>query len=89
MKLDSETARDIAYRSADPAVYGHVAEEFTGTTRWGVVYRTIFIHQGKYYALEWEQGATELQEDEFTERSEFEAYEVKPVRVTVTEYHKP
>lgn len=90
MKLDADTARDIAYRASDPDRYTHVAEEHLGESRWGIIKRTVFIDKQykKYYAFTWEQGATEMQDYDEFDNGDIDIEEVNPVKVEVTEYHK-
>jgi len=90
MQIESGIAETIGYgRSTER--YTHIETEFVDETRWGSVWRTVYLdsEDDRYYAFEWERGATEMQDyDDFDDVSHIEVEEVKPFRVTVTEFHK-
>jgi hypothetical protein len=65
-----------------------IEDEFVGTSRWTNNHRMILKHDDKYYAVDYQQGATEYQDvDMFDDRDgTVEATEVEPVEVTTTVY---
>ena len=40
-----------------------IYEEITGRTRWSILYWSVFEHDGEYWAVEYSDGATELQDE--------------------------
>lgn len=64
--------------------------EIIDTSRWSVIYRAIFFHDGKYYETNYSCGATEMQDEspyEY-EPDEIECSEVVQVTKTITVYEK-
>ena len=93
MKLDSATARKLAYsaihsRVGPYLVKGHELVDAGPGEAW---YRTVVYFQtpqgtnNGYYAFEWEQTH---HYDSFDVESEFETYPVQPVIRTITTYER-
>lgn len=51
--------------------------------RWSVVYRNVYRYEGQYWAVEYDEPATENQE---IDNSEYSVYEVTPVTKTIIDY---
>lgn len=66
----------------------HIATEDFDQTRWGVVAQSVVQDpDGKFWALDWERGATEHQDyNDFSGREEMTWHRVYPHQVTVTKY---
>lgn len=69
------------YRFIEDAIL--IEETIVDHTRWSVVYRQIWEHQGKFWEVYDEQPATEYQSYEFEGRT---LLEVRPVEKTVVVY---
>lgn len=77
MKEMSETELStIAYNYSDYEVVDTIEGD---CGRWTQHITTIFKDGNKFYALEWERGLTEYQEDEFY----WQPYEVEPYQETI------
>ena len=91
MNLTREEAQHLAYGDR---VDGW--EEVEGTrkivdhTRWSVVSSAVFLHveSGKFYMLQWSEGATEMQDQSPFDWADPNPIEVKPVEKTITVYEK-
>lgn len=78
MKFTEEQVRDCVFGGFD----GTVVETIQGDDRrWSRTNRTIIEKDGKFYALFWEEGLTENQDNEFEEQ---DAKEVRPIDTVVT-----
>lgn len=81
-EFSEEELRDIRWN------FEEVVTEYEEPRRWTRTATTIFIVADRYFALEWEQGLTECQENEFWEQP----YEVEKKEysktVIVTEWIK-
>ena len=63
-------------------VWEHEIESIRGESRrWSRTVSTTVEHEGKYYRLVWEEGLTEMHENEYDAQ---DAYEVKKITRTVT-----
>jgi len=75
MEITKEEAQRIVWE--DTSDFKMIESNVTDTTRWSVYYEGICQHieTGKYYFIDWSQGATEMQDE-----SPFE-YHVGPVKL--------
>ena len=71
-KLDEGTLRELAY-------YYGIDDECGENRRWSRWRKTILHLNDRYFALEWDEGLTEMQPDEFYEQ---------PYEVRLNEYDK-
>lgn len=97
MKLDAETARELAWGQAGQVINGFtvVENEIEDTSRWSVHYRLVILNQynNTYWKTWYSEGATESQderpfEDEYEYGKSVEFHEVEPVEVVTIEYRK-
>lgn len=81
MKLTAEQVQDLAYGD-DINGFEFIAEVEGEDRRWSRTIQVIAKHteSGKLYSVEYEQGLTEMQENEYEDQ---EAKEVEPVTKTV------
>lgn len=78
MNFTEEQVRDCVFGGLD----GTVVETIQGDDgRWSRTNRTIIEKDGKFYALFWEEGLTENQDNEFEEQ---DAKEVRSIDTVVT-----
>jgi hypothetical protein len=87
LSLKAEEARLIAY--GDHELFEDVTSEITDTTRWSVCYGKIAkrIFDGKFFKLNYEVGATEMQDESPYEwEDEVSIPEVFPVEKTIIVY---
>lgn len=71
-ELDGKVLEDLAY-------YQTIDEEYGENRRWSRWIRSIIDLNGRYFAIEWDQGLTEYQPDEFWNQ---------PYEVELKEYDK-
>ena len=71
-ELDENTLCDLAY-------YYGIDDEYGENRRWSRWRKTILNLNGRYFALVWDEGLTEMQSDEFYEQ---------PYEVELKEYDK-
>ena len=71
-ELDEKVLEDLAY-------YQTIDEEYGENRRWSRFVKSIVDLNGRYFAIEWDQGLTEMQPDEFWEQ---------PYEVELKEYDK-
>ena len=70
-------------------VFSNEHEEFIGQTRWSIIKLIIFKYNDKFYGFEFEEGATEYQDNEWFEVDEmYEIPEYEPIEVIKTEWRK-
>lgn len=83
MKLTKKEARMVVYD--DHSDFEVKEENIIDTSRWSIIKKGIFQHipSGKFYSLEWSEGATECQEEKPFEYTEPELIEVEQVEKTV------
>lgn len=72
VELDERVLEDLAY-------YQTIYDEYGENRRWSRFVRTIVDLNGRYFAIEWDQGLTEMQSDEFYNQ---------PYEVELKEYDK-
>lgn len=79
---DEDLLREAAWGDADG--FETVQTKIIDHRRWSVTMETVFRRQsdGKLFAMYWDRGATESQDNEYA----IEALEVEAVEVTVIEY---
>ena len=65
-ELNEKTLQELAY-------YYGIDDEFGENRRWSRWRKTILNLNGRYFAIEWDEGLTEMQPDEFYNQP----YEVK------------
>lgn len=98
MKLDVETARELAYGQPGQVINGFtvVENEIMDTSRWSVNYRLVILNRynNTYWKTWYSEGATEYQDeqpfDEFYNdySGGVEFHEVEPVEVVRVEYRE-
>ncbi len=71
-ELDEKVLQDLAY-------YQTINDEYGENRRWSRWVRSIIDLNGRYFAIEWDQGLTEYQPDEFWDQ---------PYEVELKEYDK-
>lgn len=71
-KLDEKILTELAYEYS-------VNDEYGENRRWSRFVRSIIDLKGRYFAIDWDQGLTEMQPDEFYEQ---------PYEVELKEYDK-
>lgn len=54
IELPSEEAQELVWDS--------VEDIMDGTTRWGILYKSIVLYKDEHWAIYWEDGATENQD---------------------------
>lgn len=72
VELDERVLEDLAY-------YQSIYDEYGENRHWSRFVRTIIDLNGRYFAIEWDQGLTEMQSDEFYNQ---------PYEVELKEYDK-
>ena len=60
-ELDEKVLEDLAY-------YQTIDEEYGENRRWSRFVKSIIDLNGRHFAIEWDQGLTEMQPDEFWEQ---------------------
>lgn len=97
MKLDVETARELAWGQAGQVINGFtvVENEIEDTSRWSVNYRLVILNRynSTYWRAYYSIGATESQDERpFEEEYEYgksvEFHEVEPHEVVHVEYRE-
>jgi hypothetical protein len=82
MKVNEEKARDIVFDDCE--TWELITKDIIGTSRWSTILRGVFKNEDKYYQVEWEEGATEMQASiPFECQVEVEFIEVEEVEKTV------
>jgi hypothetical protein len=68
MTTNKKTTRHFTEQEAREAVYEHPVDTIIGDSgRWSRLVTTIVSIDGRYYAIDWDEGLTENQENEFEE----------------------
>lgn len=68
-EFDSETLRNLVWRNLvwkdldEDEDYEVIVDEIISTTRWAIVHKLIFKHDGKFWQTTYNVGATEMQDE--------------------------
>jgi len=93
VKLDVETARELAYGRPGEVIDGFevMVNEMVDTSRWSINHRLVVLDResSSYWETYYSVGATEMQDERpFEWEGEVEFDEVEPVEVIRVEYRR-
>lgn len=88
MKFKKDFLQGLAGDDYDSSVVEVIYTDLTDTTRWSIIYESVFKFEGKFYRTYYSVGATESQYERPYEydADEIECLEVVPTEKTVTVY---
>lgn len=78
---------DVVYGYLDVDGFTYQNEIEKGESRWSMITWSIFEHDGRYLAVEWERGLTEMQEH-YVEFNNSTVFEVAVFEKIVIDYKK-
>ena len=90
MKFKKQFLKDLIYGDCEDYIAEKISDDIISHERWTVVHRMVFKTGGKFYVINYGDGATEQQDQspfEY-EPDPIECVEVEPKEVTITKYIK-
>lgn len=88
MKFKKEFLQGLAGDDYDSDTVEIIYTDITDTSRWSIIYESVFKFDGKFYRTYYSVGATESQDERpyDYDDDEIECLEVFPVEKTITVY---
>jgi len=84
-RLSEKEVQNLVTGDYDIPELNMVDENEGDTDRWSQFMETVFSFKGRYYALDWQRGLTEMQENYYDSQVAAEVKEVKKT-IVVTEW---